>query len=121
MNNEDSKYDILINHDLINNFYKYSTFEHIPFLNIDVINKRILNKNIYFSLLFSLYSLSETFRPYGDYNFAQKFKIIAFQFLELAKYKKKINDIQIIETYFILASSGNICFLINSNIFYIKF
>lgn len=110
MNNVDPKYDILINYDLLKNFYNFSTFEMVPFLSLDIINNRIYHKNIHFSLLFGLYAISEIFKPFGDYNVALKFQKISINFLELTVNKYLVNDIQIIETLYIasLIDSGNL-------------
>jgi len=108
INNENPKYDIFVNHELINNFYKYSTFEFIPFLNIDIIKNRIYNKEIYFSLLFALYAISEIFKPFGDYNVGLKYKKISKSFLELCRIKRKVNSIQIIESFYILSIIGKL-------------
>ncbi|KAG4084352.1 hypothetical protein H8356DRAFT_1016091 [Neocallimastix lanati (nom. inval.)] len=110
MNNGDSKYDIFINYELIDNFYRNSTFEFIPFLNYSIINNRIRNKEIYFSLLFGLYAISELFSPYGDYNVGLKYMMISRRFLKLAYIYNKIRNIQVIETFFVLAlfESGHI-------------
>lgn len=106
MNNEDTKYNILINYNLLDNLYNYSSFEFLPFINYEIIKNRILRKEMHFSVLFGLYALSEILKPYGDYNIALKFKVIAVQFIELTKFKQKINDIQLVEACFIIATIG---------------
>jgi len=107
MNNEDPKYDILINKDLLESLFKYQSFENVPFLNLTIIQNRIHNKEVFFSVLFSLYAVSELFKPYGDYNIALKYKTIALQFLELIQKKNIFRDIQIFETFYILSVIGN--------------
>ncbi|KAL6597666.1 hypothetical protein U3516DRAFT_119304 [Neocallimastix sp. 'constans'] len=110
MNNGDPKYDIFINYELINSFYQYSTFEIIPFLNSTIIRNRIQNREIYYSLLFGLYALSEIFRPYGDYNLGLKYKEISRKFIKLILDNKQTGSIQLIETLYILSliETGNI-------------
>ena len=77
-------------------------------MNINIINNRIQNKEIYFSLLFALYALSEIFKPNGEYNVGLKYKKIAKSFLELCRIKKKINNIQVIETFYIISAIGKL-------------
>ncbi|KAG4107215.1 hypothetical protein H8356DRAFT_920920 [Neocallimastix lanati (nom. inval.)] len=103
MNEEESIFDILINYDLLNNFFKYTTIELIPFFNYEYIKNRINNRVIHFSVLFGLYALSELVRPYGDYNIVLKFKAISLDFIELTRIKQRINDIQINEAFYILS------------------
>jgi len=62
---------------------------------------------MHFSVLFGLYALSEILKPYGDYNIALKFKTISQQFIELTRFKQKINDIQLVEACFIIATIEN--------------
>jgi len=56
--------------------------------------------------LFSLYAVSEILKPYGDYNVALKYKVIAVQFIELARLKKTMKNIQIYESLYILSLIG---------------
>jgi len=116
MNNGDPKYDIFINYELINSFYQYSTFEIIPFLNSTIIRNRIQNREIYYSLLFGLYALSEIFRPYGDYNLGLKYKEISRKFIKLILDNKQTGSIQLIETLYILSLIG--MFIIIKFIYY---
>jgi len=111
MNEEESIFDILINYDLLNNFFKYTTIELIPFFNYEYIKNRINNRVIHFSVLFGLYALSELVRPYGDYNIVLKFKAISLDFIELTRIKQRINDIQINEAFYILSIIGIYIFI----------
>lgn len=89
------------------NLFNYSTFEFLPFINYEMIKDRINRREMHFSVLFGLYSLSETLKPYGDYNIVLKYKTIAIQFIELTKFKQKTNDIQLVEACFIMSTLGN--------------
>jgi len=83
----------------------------IPFLNYSIIENRINNKEMHFSLLFGLYALSEILKPYSDYSIVNKFKTISLQFIELSKLKRKINDIQLIEAFYLLSHIGKYSYI----------
>ncbi|KAL6612979.1 hypothetical protein U3516DRAFT_868905 [Neocallimastix sp. 'constans'] len=107
ISNSESKYDVLINYELIKNLYEYVSFGFMPFLNLNMIENRINIKEIHFSVLFGIYAMSESVKPFSDYNEICKFKKLAFCFIEHTKRKNVINDIQLIEALYILSSLAN--------------
>jgi len=75
-----------------------------------MIENRINIKEIHFSVLFGIYAMSESVKPFSDYNEICKFKKLAFCFIEHTKRKNVINDIQLIEALYILSSLGKLIY-----------